>query len=102
MRTWRDTRGWLWPSTCAISPTESSIARSSIRIRNRVGSASAAKMRGSAAIYADIKMSLYPSSHALPTDMVENDWTRRYASNKSAASPEAGGRAFCPSADGEE
>ena len=28
--TWRETRGWLCPSTCASSPTDSSIARSSI------------------------------------------------------------------------
>ena len=25
---WRDTRGWLWPSTCASSPTDNSIRRS--------------------------------------------------------------------------
>ena len=25
---WRETRGWLWPSTCASSPTDSSISRS--------------------------------------------------------------------------
>ena len=38
---WRDTRGWLCPSTCASSPTDSSIILSSARIRSRVGSASA-------------------------------------------------------------
>ena len=43
MRTWRDTRGWLWPSNCANSPTDSSIDRSSARIRSRLGSASAWK-----------------------------------------------------------
>ena len=44
---WRDTRGWLWPSTCASSPTDSSILLSSARIRSRVGSASACKRSAS-------------------------------------------------------
>ena len=43
MRTWRDTRGWLCPSNCASSPTDSSIDRSSARMRSRLGSASAWK-----------------------------------------------------------
>ena len=42
--TWRDTRGWLCPSTCASSPTDSSIERSSARMRSRVASASARKI----------------------------------------------------------
>ena len=44
---WRDTRGWLWPRTCASSPTDSSISRSSARMRSRVGSASAWKRSAS-------------------------------------------------------
>ena len=44
---WRETRGWLWPSTCASSPTDSSIIRSSARMRSRVGSASAWKRSAS-------------------------------------------------------
>ena len=27
IRTWRETRGWLWPSSCASSPTDSSMPR---------------------------------------------------------------------------
>ena len=38
---WRETRGWLCPRTCASSPTDSSISRSSATMRSRVGSASA-------------------------------------------------------------
>ena len=38
---WRDTRGWLCPSTWASSPTDNSISRSSATMRSRVGSASA-------------------------------------------------------------
>ena len=67
MRTWRETRGWLWPSTCASSPTLSSMARSSIRIRSRVGSARAAKILGAKAIFADIKISLYRSRRRAAT-----------------------------------
>ena len=44
---WRDTRGWLWPSTCASSPTDSSISRRSATMRSRVGSASAWKRSAS-------------------------------------------------------
>ena len=41
MPTWRLTRGWLWPRTCASSPTASSIVASKRAIRSRVGSARA-------------------------------------------------------------
>ena len=44
---WRETRGWLWPSTCASSPTDNSISRSSATMRSRVGSASAWKRSAS-------------------------------------------------------
>ena len=39
--TWRETRGWLWPSTWASSPTDNSIDRSKATMRNRDGSARA-------------------------------------------------------------
>ena len=61
---WRETRGWLWPSTCASSPTDSSMVRSSARMRSRVGSASAWKRSASwrsGSPDKDIKISLYPS-----------------------------------------
>jgi hypothetical protein len=43
--TWRDTRGWLCPSTCANSPTASSMLARSRMMRRRVGSARARKDR---------------------------------------------------------
>ena len=61
IRTWRETRGWLWPSTCASSPTESSIALSKARILSRVGSPSERKISAAAGavgnIDKDIKIS---------------------------------------------
>ena len=63
--TWRETRGWLCPRTCASSPTDNSIARSSATIRSRVGSAKRleklGKREASTSRDKDIKISLYPS-----------------------------------------
>ena len=59
--TWRETRGWLCPSTCASSPTDSSIARSSSEDAQPRRIGQSGENGDASAIFTDIKISLYRS-----------------------------------------
>jgi hypothetical protein len=51
--TWRETRGWLCPSTCAISPIDSSMARRSMDDPEPGRIGQRGEYLGAEAIYAD-------------------------------------------------